>query len=44
MATDGGCESDVVHGINEGNTAYAALTSIMSNRGLGKNAKKCILL
>ena len=40
MATDGGCERDVVHGMNEGYRAWGALKSVLSNRGLGIKAKK----
>ena len=42
MATDGGCERDVVHRMNEGYRAWGALKSILSNRGLGIKAKKCL--
>ena len=42
MAVDGGCERDVVHRMNEGYRAWGALKSVISNRGLGINAKKCI--
>ena len=41
VAADGGCESDVVHR-NEGYRAWGALKSVMSNRGLGIKAKKCL--
>ena len=41
-AADGGCESDVVHRMNEGYRAWGALKSVMSNRGLGIKAKKCL--
>ena len=34
MAADGGCERDVVHRMNEGYTAWGALKSVLSNRGL----------
>ena len=42
MAADGGCESDVVHRINEGYKTWGALKSVLCNRGLGINAKKCL--
>ena len=35
VAADGGCERDVVHGMNEGYRAWGALKSVLSNRGLG---------
>ena len=40
VAADGGCEEDVVHRMNEGYTAWGALKSVLSNRGLGIKAKK----
>ena len=42
MAADGGCESDVVHRMNEGYRAWGALKSVLSNRGLGIKARKCL--
>ena len=42
MAADGGCEWDMVHRMNEGYRAWGALKSILSNRGLGIKAKKCL--
>ena len=42
VATDGGCERDVVHRMNEGYRAWGALKSVLSNRGLGIKAKKCL--
>ena len=42
MAADGGCERDVVHRLNEGYTAWGALKSVLSNRGLGIKAEKCL--
>ena len=42
VAADGGCERDVVHRMNEGYRAWGALKSVLSNRGLGINAKKCL--
>ena len=42
VAVDGGCERDVVHRMNEGYRAWGALRSVLSNRGLGIKAKKCL--
>ena len=42
MAADGRCERDVVHRMNEGYRAWGARKSVLSNRGLGINAKKCL--
>ena len=42
MAADGGCERDVVHRMNEGYRALGALKSVLSKRGLGIKAKKCL--
>ena len=42
VAHDGGCETDVVHRMNEGYRAWGALKSVLSNRGLGIKAKKCL--
>ena len=42
MAADGGCERDVVHRMNEGYVAWETLKSVLSNRGLGIKAKKCL--
>ena len=42
VAADGGCEKEVVHRINEGYRAWGALKSVLSNRGLGIKAKKCL--
>ena len=42
VAANGGCERDVVHRINEGYRACGALKSVLSNRGLGMKAKKCL--
>ena len=33
---------DVVHRMNEGYRAWGALKSVLSNRGLGIKAKKCL--
>ena len=38
VAADGGCESNVVHRMNEGYRAWEALKSVLSNRGLGIKA------
>ena len=42
VAADGGCERDVVHRMNEGYRAWGALKGVLSNRGLGIKAKKCL--
>ena len=42
VAADGGSERDVVRGMNEGYRAWGALKSVLSNRGLGIKAKKCL--
>ena len=42
VAADGGCERDVVHRMNEGYRAWGALKSVLSNRGLGIKAQKCL--
>ena len=42
MAPDGGCERDVVHRMNEGYRAWGAPESVLSNRGIGIKAKKCL--
>ena len=42
VAADGGCEGDVVHCMNEGSRAWGARKSVLSNRGLGIKAKKCL--
>ena len=42
VAADGGNETDVVHRMNEGYRAWGDLKSVLSNRGLGIKAKKCI--
>ena len=41
VAADGGCERDVVQRMNEGYRAWKVLT-VLSNRGLGIKAKKCL--
>ena len=42
VAADGGCEKDMVHRMNEEYRAWGALISVLSNRGLGIKAKKCL--
>ena len=42
VAADGGCEGDVVHRMNEGYRAWGELKSVLSNRGLGIKAEKCL--
>ena len=42
VTADGGCERDVVHRMNEGFRTWGALKSVLSNRGLGIKAKKCL--
>ena len=42
VEADGGCERDVVHRMNEGYTAWGALKSVLSNKGLGIKPKKCL--
>ena len=42
VAADGGYERDVVHTMNEGYRALGALKSVLSNRGLGIKAMKCL--
>ena len=37
-----GCERDVVHRMNKGYEVYGALKHVLSNRGLGIKAKKCL--
>ena len=44
VAADGGCERDVGHGMNEGYRAWRTLKSVLSNRGLGIKAKKCLYI
>ena len=39
MATDGECESDVVHRMNEGFKAWGAMETVLCNRRLGIQAK-----
>ena len=42
VAADGEFERDVVHRMNKGHRAWGALKSVLSNRGLGIKAKKCL--
>ena len=42
VAADGLSERDVVHRMNEGYRVWIALKSVLSKRGLGINAKKCL--
>ena len=42
VAADKGYERDVVHRMNDGYRAWGALKSVLSNRGLGIKAKKCL--
>ena len=42
VAADGGRERDEVHRMNEWHRAWGALKSVLSNRGLGIKAKKCL--
>ena len=42
VAADGGCERNVVHRMNEGYRAWGVQKSVLSNRGLGIKAKKCL--
>ena len=42
VAADGGCERDLVLKMNEGSRASGALKIVLSNRGFGIKAKKCL--
>ena len=42
VAVDEGCEREVAHRMNEEYRAWGALKSVLSNRGLGIKAKKCL--
>ena len=42
VADGGGCERDVAHRMNVGYSAWGALKSVLSNRGLGIKVKKCL--
>ena len=42
VAADRGYERDVTHRMNEGYRAWGALKSVLSNRGLGIKAKRCL--
>ena len=39
VASDGGCERNVIHQMNDGYTAWRALKGVLTNRGLGINGK-----
>ena len=42
VTTDGGCERDVVHRMNQLYRAWGALRSLLITRGLGIKDKKCL--
>ena len=42
VVADGGCERAVVQRMNEGYRAWGELKSVLSNRGMGIKAKKCL--
>ena len=42
MAADRGCERYVVQRMTDGYRAWGALKSVMSNKGFGIKAKKCL--
>ena len=42
VAADGGCERDLVPRMNERYGVWEALKSVLNNRELGINAKKCL--
>ena len=43
VTADGGCENNVIHRFNAGvYRAWGPLKSVLSNRGLGIKAKKCL--
>ena len=42
VAADVGRERDVIHRMNGEYEAWGALNSVLSNRGLGMRAKKCL--
>ena len=42
VAADVGCERGVLHRMNQGYRAWGALKSVLSNRGRGIKAKKCL--
>ena len=42
VAADGGCDRDVVHRMYEVYIAWGAQKSVLSTRGLGIKAKKCL--
>ena len=42
LAMGGSCERYVVHRMNEAYKAWVVLKSVLRNRGLGINMKKCL--
>ena len=42
VPAEGGCERDVVHRMNEGYRAWREMKSVLTNRGFGIKAKKCL--
>ena len=44
VAADGGCESDVVHRMNEGFKAWGAMKSVLCNKRLGIKAERSSLI
>ena len=42
VAADGRCDRDVVHKMNVGYRVWGELKSVLSNRELGIQAKKCL--
>ena len=42
VAADGGCERDVIYTQNESGVLSAGRKYVLSNRGLGIKAKKCL--
>ena len=42
VAADGGCERNVIHRMNVGYRAWGALKTVLSNRGQGIKANKCL--
>ena len=42
VAADGCCERDVVYRMDEGYRTWGVPKSLLNNRGLGMNAKKCL--
>ena len=41
VAANGGCERDVVHKMNEENSTWGTLNSVLSNRGFVIKANNC---